>query len=131
MTNFQERQELLADYVLGEVTPAQSEAIQQMLMEHPELQAEINSLQETLALLALSLPESSPPAELKGRILQLAETQTDPPSPKVVPAWQPQKMMAKFHFKTLAIGAMALSVIAVLGFNNYRLQQNCYFGKSK
>ncbi len=123
MINPQERQELLADYVLGEVSPAQAEEIQQMLLEQPELQAEINSLQETLALLALSLPDDPPPIHLREKILQRAEMKTIPTSPKVTRDWRPEKIIAKLNLKTLAIGAMALSVISVLGFNNYRLQQ--------
>jgi len=118
MTDPNERQALLADYVLGEVTPAQSEAIQQLLIDQPELWQEINSLQETLALLALSLPDSPPPLQLKQKILQSAQGE-------IVPPWRPvsEKIIAKRPLKTLAIGAMALSIIAVLGFNNYRLQQ--------
>ncbi|WP_228015240.1 anti-sigma factor [Synechocystis salina] len=123
MINPEQTQELLADYVLGEVTPAQAEAVQQMLLDQPELQAEINSLQETLALLALSLPDSSPPADLKERILQLAETKTIPVSPQIVPIWRSEKFIAQLNLKTLAIGAVALSIIGVLGFSNYRLQQ--------
>ncbi|MBE9175197.1 anti-sigma factor [Synechocystis salina LEGE 06155] len=124
MISPEERQELLADYVLGEVTPAQAEAVQQMLLSHPELQAEINSLQETLALLALSLPDSSPPVHLKEKILQLAERKIVPASPKVALDWRsPEKFIAKLNLKILAIGAVALSTITALGFSNYRLQQ--------
>lgn len=134
MLNPEQRQELLADYVLGELTPTQAEMVQKLLVDQPELQAEINRLQETLALLPLSLPESSPPANLKTRILQRIELAT-PINPQpvteqraafAVPLVSPQKRFVNFNFKnlgTLAIGALALSIIGGLGFSNYRLQQ--------
>jgi anti-sigma-K factor RskA len=123
MIDPQEKQELLADYVLGEVTPAQAEAVQKMLVDHPELQAELNSLQETLALLTLSLPESAPPADLKGRILQLADLETLTPVSDTSRPGRPPSMMAQLNLGTLAIGALMLTVITALGLSNYRLQQ--------
>jgi anti-sigma-K factor RskA len=68
----EELNELLASYVLGDLTPEEVARVNQLLKSHPELEVEVSRLQQTLALLPLSLPEASPPATLGSEIVQAA-----------------------------------------------------------
>lgn len=70
----QENRELLASYVLGDLTPEEVIEVHKLLASHPELEAELRDLQETLALLPLGLPETSPPPQLGTQILQSAQS---------------------------------------------------------
>ena len=113
----QQWQTLLADYVLGDVTPEEAETVHQLLIAHPELNEEISHLQETLALIPLALPESSPPKMLGANILRLAQTQSHAANSMV------DSLRKKSKTKLVALGSVALSVILGLGFYNYRLHQ--------
>jgi len=115
--DFQGWQELLADYVLGEVTPEEAETVRQLLIAHPELNEEINHLQETLALIPLALPESSPPKTLGANILHLAQTQSNAANSIVA------SLKKKSKANLLTVSSIAISVILGLGFYNYRLHQ--------
>jgi anti-sigma-K factor RskA len=115
--DFQGWQELLADYVLGDVTSEEAETVRQLLLAHPELNEEISHLQETLALIPLALPESSPPKMLGANILRLAQTQTNFANSMV------DSLQKKSKAKLVALGSVALAVILGLGFYNYRLHQ--------
>jgi anti-sigma-K factor RskA len=115
--DFQGWQELLADYVLGDVTSEEAETVRQLLLAHPELNEEISHLQETLALIPLALPESSPPKMLGANILHLAQTQTNFANSMV------DSLQKKSKAKLVALGSVALAVILGLGFYNYRLHQ--------
>jgi anti-sigma-K factor RskA len=120
MENFenpQQWQELLADYVLGDVTSEEAETVYQLLIAHPELNEEMIHLQETLALIPLALPESSPPKTLGANILYLAQTQSNSANSIVA------SLRKKSKAKLVALGSVALSVILGLGFYNYRLHQ--------
>jgi anti-sigma-K factor RskA len=80
MTHSQDSQEwqaLLADYVLGDVSPEEAETVHQLLISQPELHQELDYLQETLSLIPLALPKSSLPKDLGKTILQLAQAETD------------------------------------------------------
>ncbi|MFH7030849.1 MAG: anti-sigma factor domain-containing protein [Heteroscytonema crispum UTEX LB 1556] len=65
---------LIAGYVLGDLTPEEVVEVNQYLAAYPELASEVSSLQATLALLPLTLPETSPPQNLRSQILQAAES---------------------------------------------------------
>ncbi len=93
MTNFpssDSQDELLAGYVLGDLTPTEVATIYQLLKTHPELKQEIDALQTTLALLPLALPEALPPPSLRDRLLnKLAENSSQnirQPSSQLVPS---------------------------------------------
>ncbi|KZL47797.1 hypothetical protein A2T98_21400 [Nodularia spumigena CENA596] len=62
--NFDELQELLAGYVLGDLTSEEVAKVKQLLETSPELKVEVNGLQNSLALLPWALPETSPPKNL-------------------------------------------------------------------
>jgi len=69
----QDWESLLAGYVLGDLTPEDAVKVNQYLQLYPELADEVNSLQATLGLFPLSLPQSSPSENLRSRILEAAE----------------------------------------------------------
>jgi hypothetical protein len=120
---------LITGYVLSDLTPEEAALVKQYLETYPELACEVESLQATLALFPLSLPETKPSEQLREQILQAAakdlsttvETQQTPfasPSPPLPLSPLPSP---KPWLKIAGIAAMGL--IASLGFFNYRLQQ--------
>lgn len=70
--DYQQREELLASYVLGDLTPEEVAQVDQLLVSNPELLEEVKHLQETLALLPFALPGDEPPQLLGAQILQAA-----------------------------------------------------------
>lgn len=78
-------QEIMAGYVLGDLSAAEQLALENWLKEHPEAKSELTSLQETLALSAYGLDEEAKPSEaLRWRILQEAR-QSQPTDSVPVP----------------------------------------------
>lgn len=118
-SNFQERQELLASYVLGDLTPEEVAQVNELLAEQPELVEEVQRLQETLALLPFALPENEPPEALSSQILRAAMGI----SPDV-PTFHTISRTASRKKLWLGIaGGMVAGFVTVLGLYNYRLQQ--------
>ena len=111
----QQWQELLADYVLGDVTSEEAETVHRLSISHPEIQAEIDRLQEALALVSLSLPQSSPPPDLGEKIFQLAQVT---PTNSIV-----ELPKRKVKLRVLALSSTAISLILGLGLSNYYLHQ--------
>jgi anti-sigma-K factor RskA len=74
MVKQQPSAELLAGYVLGDLTPEEITLVEQRLARDPQWQAELIALQETLACFPLSLPESCPHPDLGSQILQQAKS---------------------------------------------------------
>jgi hypothetical protein len=108
--------ELLAGYVLGDLTPSEIEIVEAYLSAHPEEQAEIASLMLPLDLLSLTLPANNPPASLRQQILQIAAAETvvttQPIEQLEVKARQPWQSI---------IAGLGFLLIAGLGWNSYRL----------
>jgi hypothetical protein len=109
---------LITGYVLGDLTPEEATLVKQYLETYPQLAAEVESLQATLALFPLSLPETKPPEKLRSQILQAAQkdllTTVETPSISSLPSPKPWLKIA---------GITAVGLIASLGFLNYRLHQ--------
>lgn len=109
----EENQELLASYVLGDLTPEEVAEVHELLASHPELEKDLNQLQETLALLPLALPKTLPPAGLGSQILHSAAPQDLFPASKV-------------NKQKLWLGCIAIlsSLLAMgLGLYSYNLRQ--------
>lgn len=129
MVDFQDSEqweELLASYVLGDLTPEEIATVNQLLKTHPELEAEVSRLQKTLALIPLALPESSPPPNLGSQILQAASASvTDSPDRtlhrvrRTARAKHPFRIKAKFCI----LGSAAAAFVIGLGLYSYRLNQ--------
>ncbi|MBV8887305.1 MAG: anti-sigma factor [Chroococcidiopsidaceae cyanobacterium CP_BM_RX_35] len=115
---FSERlEELMAGYVLSNLSPEEAEELRQILAAHPELNTEVYHLQEVLELLPYALPEVALPSHLRSALLEAVNAPVkQQPTPKRI-SW--------FWSKT-AISFAALLVL-VLGLDNYRLRQQVNF----
>lgn len=105
---------LLAGYVLGDLAPEEAVKVKQQLATTPELAAEVNRLQATLALLPLTLPPTKPPQTLRQHLLQAAHSVSAKPAPRV---------QRKLRVWIGVIGSAAAFLVAGLGLSNYRLHQ--------
>jgi anti-sigma-K factor RskA len=121
MADFQESeqlQELLASYVLGDLTPEEVATVNQLLESHPELEMEVSRLQKTLALLPLALEEASPPKSLGSKILQAASVSSTSP-----PASTSNQIGRRAKAWFGVAGGIAASAMIGLGLYTYRLHQ--------
>ena len=107
--------ELLAGYVLGDLSPEEIVKVKEYLAQNPELRTEIANLETTLSLLPLSLPQTTPSKSIRENILQSAQVSLIS-SPSLPIGKKPQIWILLI----VGLGAMAMTVI---GFTNYRLQQ--------
>lgn len=114
-------QELLAGYVLGDLSPEEAEAFQQLVAADPDLNREVLHLQETLALMPYALPDENPPAHLKQSILAAAEAIQPEPALSIVQPAQPARPRP---WGLIAGGAIAAAALIVLGIDNYQLRQS-------
>jgi anti-sigma-K factor RskA len=109
-------EELVAGYVLEDLSLEEKQAFDQLLQERPELvAAEIRRLKETLALTPYALPETLPSPKLRYQLLVAAQQQAQVIDLASVPsrrgAW-------------IAWAGSAAAVIAlVFGLDSYRLRQ--------
>jgi hypothetical protein len=110
--------ELLAGYVLGDLTPSEIALVEAYLTAHPEQQAEISSLMLPLDLLSLTLPADNPPPSLRQKILQLAATETVINQTPV----KQLELKSRQSWRSIAAG-VGLLLVAGLGWNNYQLSQ--------
>jgi hypothetical protein len=108
--------ELLAGYVLGDLTPDEVVVVEEYLAAHPEERAEVTSLMLSLDLLPLTLPTNHPPPSLRQQIIQAATAEAVAITPPVARQTMPNPQ----RFPSLVTG-LGLLLIAGLGWNNYRL----------
>ena len=151
----QDWESLLAGYVLGDLTPEDTVKVNQYLQLYPELADEVNSLQATLGLFSLSLPQSSPSDNLRSQILQAAEHElsaqmvtTQQTKPQPIPekeaggnvslslgehtprsSTRPQLRRTKSLWLWLG-GGVAAAFICTLGWYNYQLQRQLAIAQS-
>jgi len=126
--------EILAGYVLGDLSTDEVTKMHQLIADHPEIIAEIDHLQETLAMLPLSLSESLPAADLRDRIAavaipfadaQLLADPLDPARDLLMPTTKRSPFQPKKFWKVAKVGLGGLGAIALiaLGFDNYQMRQ--------
>lgn len=110
-----EVQELLAGYVLGDLSPEEDQLVKAILQDYPELQGSIDRLQESLHLLPYGLPQLDPPPQLEQKILVAAKKKvsTDPLSFGVL-----VKRVKTWPGILVALG------VFLLGLDNVRLRLN-------
>ncbi len=115
--------DLLAGYALGNLSPEEQATLQQILTEQPELKADVQTYQETLALVPYALEPQALPMALEETIVAAAQAgqslshqthRTTRPNSRQIPR-QPS-------WYSGAIAA-ALLVAMFMGFDNYRLRQ--------
>lgn len=130
-----EWEELLAGYVLGDLTTEEVTEMQQLILEHPEIIQEIDRFQETLALLPLSLNATHPAPNLRDRIAAIVVPVVENPSIdskesidgsiNSLESEIKRSPQQRNFWKLLGIGLGSLSAIAIvgLGFDNYQMRQ--------
>ncbi|ESA37587.1 anti-sigma-k factor [Leptolyngbya sp. Heron Island J] len=115
----QEIQELTAGYVLGDLTSSEAETFRSLLAEQPELQAEVTSLQEALAMMPYGLDEVEPELELRSQILSAAQAElahqltATPQKPK-----KRLRLRLPWAMSTVAAGFAIAFGVANLHLNN-------------
>ncbi len=125
-------EELLAGYVLGDLETEEITEMHQIIAEHPEIIKEIDSLQETLALLPLGLNESYPAEDLRDRIAaaampineDLLADSLDPALNLAVPKVKRSPSLQKlWKFGWIGFGTIGAIALVGLGFDNYQMRQ--------
>jgi len=123
----QEWEELLAGYVLGDLEPEEVTAMQQLIVDNPDIVIEIDRLQETLALLPLGLNQSYPSRDLRDRIAKVAipQAETNSIMATVTPPERQIPTQRKSFWKlgAIALGSMSAIALVTLGFDNYQMRQ--------
>lgn len=116
--------ELLAGYVLGDLSPEEAEDLRQQLEADPHLAAEVQQLQQVLAALPYALPETAPPDRLRDTLLNsVAEPVVAEPVVAEPVAIAPRRKRRQTLIGWgIAAGVAALSVGAI-GLDNARLRQ--------
>jgi anti-sigma-K factor RskA len=115
-------QELLAGYILGNLSPEELIQFRQYLERHPEARVELERLQKTLTLIPLGLTEGKAPASLKGRIRESAAAATEELEILESISQTSRRPSIGRGWQKIAI-AITAATIAILGFQTYRLQQ--------
>ncbi len=129
-------EELMAGYVLGDLSSEEAERLAQVLTNDPSVQSGLAELEQALQL-AFDPPLLPVPTQLKGRVLKAAalsaqsvpETSADPiavgggitrsKTPLIPPESSPPESLAVWRW----LGGLGLAASLVLGFNNIRLWQ--------
>jgi anti-sigma factor RsiW len=112
------RSELLAGYVLGDLSTAEQAMVEEYLSTHPTAQQELQDLQNAWMLLPLALPEVRPSEQLRARIMQGA---TDAGAAKSLV--ENRRSHRYLNGLWVLLGLAVAGAIGGLGGQNYRLQQ--------
>ncbi|MDQ3863003.1 MAG: anti-sigma factor [Actinomycetota bacterium] len=111
-----ERFEELKDaYVLGALPEEERRSFEDYLAAHPERQAEIDELGAVAGLLAFSPQEQEPPPELRSRVMEVIEAETEPRRERR--RFMSARIRDYLGARNLALGAVALLVIGLLSWN--------------
>ncbi len=120
---------MLAGYALGDLSTEEMAEVEAYVAAHPAAMDELAKLQITLALLPLALPERQPAPELRSRILAAAATTNPAPVNNVVELASRRRWSLTDRRSSPVArgawvgGAIAAGLVGVLGFQNYRLNQ--------
>ena len=106
-------EELIAGYVLGDLSSTEAEELRQLFTENPELSTEAHRLQEVLELMPYALPEVNPPQHLRKVILDAAnaEIKRNSTLKRFPSAW------------SKVATAIAALLVLTLGLDNYGVRQ--------
>ncbi len=116
--------ELMAGYVLGNLSSEEAEELQQLLTIQPQKIQDLEELKETLAMMSYSLPAVEPPPQLWDSIIESIERDRQPKST--------QKFQKQFSLISYQIASsIAALLVITLGFNNYQLRQNFIAAKAE
>jgi anti-sigma-K factor RskA len=126
------RAELLAGYVLGDLSSDEMILVQQYIESNPDAIVTIEELKSTLSLLPLGLDDITIPAHIKTNLFASLDLKTDlttTPIPKDIPNTPtPPEPIQSIRRKIqnrwfMGLGTLAAATIAALGLQSYQLQQ--------
>jgi anti-sigma-K factor RskA len=119
-----DRENLIAGYVLGDLTTEEVAELDRLLTLQPELLSDVDRFQEVLSMLPLALPEDYPQSDLKAQILENAFLLSSSLSnlsnlkPDSV-----QKISPKTNLFPYIWGGIIAVILAVIGFDSYTTRQ--------
>ncbi|MEG4013171.1 MULTISPECIES: anti-sigma factor [unclassified Microcoleus] len=120
-------EELMAGYVLGNLSSSEAEELRRVMKENPELATEVASLQEVLEVIPYALPDIAPPPHIYSAILEAASAASIAvPNPHVSgsPNSLPQKKLKHSPLQwSRVLGSIAALLALAVGVENYRLRQ--------
>jgi anti-sigma-K factor RskA len=117
--------DLVAGYILDDLSPEEAARLNQALAETPALQGEIAAFGEAFALLPYDMPLHAPSAGLKAKILSAATQSIAPsqatPASNVVPIGSSRRTWKRW-IPAISTGIAAIAV-ATIGLNQVQLSQ--------
>ncbi len=124
--------DLVAGYILDDLSPEEAAHLHQALAETPSLQGEIAAFGEAFALLPYDMPLQAPSANLKAKILNAASqsisqpvdqsaSRTKPPT-NVVPIGITRRRNWQQRLPAISTGIAAVALVA-LGLNQVQLSR--------
>ena len=105
---FENIEELLAGYVLGNLDEEELTFLNQKLRANPELKEQLAQLEASLTLIPYSLPDEVPQSDLRSQILAKTKTKSS--------------LKSRLRWGWI-IGAITTLSTVYLGFNSYNLRQ--------
>jgi HAMP domain-containing protein len=125
-------QDLAAGYILNNLSDEEVVSWEKLLEQYPEISNELEELRSAFDVFADTVPSYHPPDRLSSQIRAMAQTklETMPPQP---PALQPgalSKSSNRLSVLTRIGGAIAASIIAVLGVQFYFLHSQLQRAKT-
>lgn len=115
-------QDLIAGYVLGNLSAEEAVALWQLLEQHPSFQADLEQMQ-TILERVYNPPSVAPPSSLKDRILAQQRPLTAPPT----------KLFSKPTSANISApwwAPLGAALVVFLGLNNLRLWQELELAQS-
>ncbi|MDF0553490.1 anti-sigma factor [Kamptonema sp. UHCC 0994] len=120
-------EDLMAGYVLGNLSSEEAEELRRVLKENPELATEVASLQEVLEVMPYALPDIAVPPHLYSTIIEAASTTSVALPNKIVTANPTSVLWEKLKQFPLrwspVIGSVAALLALAVGLDNYQLRQ--------
>ena len=120
-------EELIAGYVLSNLSSQEAEELKQLMKEQPELAQEVARLQEVLEFIPLALPDVAPPQHLRSAILEIASDNKigskNPETsgqPNPLPITEIKRSRQRWSW---IVGSAAALLALALGLDNYRIRQ--------
>jgi Anti-sigma-K factor rskA len=117
--------DLVAGYILDDLSPEEAARLNQALAETPALHGEIAAFGEAFALLPYDMPLQSPAAGLKAKILSAASQSIKPtqatPASNVVPIGTSRRTWQRW-IPAISTGIAAIA-IATIGLNQVQLSR--------
>jgi Anti-sigma-K factor rskA len=125
--------DLVAAYILDDLSPEEADRLQQALVETPHLQGEIAAFGEAFSLLPYDMPIVEPSIHLKSRILNAAQQSRRQPiahASKVIPMVSDRSQVSastkrrnwKRWMPAISTGIAAVAIVA-LGLNQVQISR--------